>query len=428
MIVSWYRQIFIFIFISGVIVVVGIDTEIKTLFASLFFPIFLFAILALREMRFDMEITHNLPTRAAVGDELELKIHVKITRGMGMINLDLPTFREMELLEGSNVHIIYKGKKIEEREYTYKVRTTRRGIFPYSDIEIEYSPILGRNNYKRLTQKVESSIIVVPPVKILKKSQFQIRSRLVKPRYAVTRLGPPTNEFERIREFVSGDSFKSINWKSTARVSYNNKIMVNQYEREGLKNFIFLLDTSNPMSRGVSYENPFEYSISLILSGANYLASKNYNVGYWPLCETVLKPLEYVMPSSGGDVVNRIRDKLLRVEYRRTLQKGYLLDPVLTRIIMETQPQITLITSLNARNREQIMNTYSRLLKLGAGVVLVNILAESIVAKRIEPRIIGIFTGKGKDITNTPKSTVTWDPVTQNLGKTAYEIAIRGGW
>ena len=48
-------------------------------------------------------------------------------------------------------------------------------------------------------------------------------------------------------------------------------------------------------------------------------------------------------------------------------------------------------------------------------------------AKRVDPRIVGLFSKKvkGKKLI---QGAVTWDPVTENLGKAAYEIAIRGGW
>lgn len=409
------------------IVIAGVISEVKTIFAALFFPVIFFALIAYQEMKLDIEIEYSLPTRAKVGDEVNISVTITCKKGMGLINVDMPTFREIEIVDGTNVHIMYKGLKENRVEYVYRARAIRRGIFKYEDINVEYSPLFGRKNRKLITKKVNTNITVLPPIKVLKKSQFQLKSRLITPRYAVTRLGPPTNEFERIREFAPGDPFKSINWKSSAKLSNSGKIMVNQYEREGLKNFIFLLDTSNSMSRGVSYENPMEYSISLILSGVNYLISKNYNVGFWPLTSVPIKLSDYVIPSSGGDTTNRIKEKLLRIEYRRFIQKAYLLDRTFTRIIMETKPQVTLVTSLGPRNTDQIREVVRKLIRLGARIVLVDIKAESIVAKRIDSRIIGLLSTHAKN-EKIIQGMVTWDPVTENLGKAAYEIAIRGGW
>ena len=427
MIPSWHKQNFILVFLSSLIVLAGVVSEVKTIFAALFFPVILFAMIALKEIKLDMEIEYSLPSRAKVGDELNISVTVRCKKGMGLINLDMPSFREMEIVDGTNVHILYKGSKDVNKEYNYRVRAIRRGIFDYSDINIEYLPLFGRKNRKIITEHVNSSIVVLPPIKVLRKSQFQIKSKLITPRYAITRLGPITNEFEMIREFVPGDPFKTINWKSTAKLSNSGKIMVNQYEREGLKNFIFLLDTSSSMGRGVSYDNPMEYSISLILSGVNYLISKNYNVGFWPLTSVPIKQYDYVIPSSGGDTTNRIKEKLLRIDYRRFIQKAYLLDRTFTRIIMETKPQVTLVTSLSPRNTGQIKDVVRKLIRLGARVVVVDIKAESIVAKRIDPRIVGLFSKKIKG-EKLMQGAVTWNPVTETLGKAAYEIAIRGGW
>ena len=427
MITSWHKQNFILVFLSSLIVLAGVISEVKTIFAALFFPVILFAFIALQEIKPEIEIEYSLPSRAKVGDEMDISVTVNCKRGMGLINLDMPTFREMEIVDGTNVHVLYKGSKAVNREYSYRVRAIKRGIYKFTDINIEYSPLFGRKNRKLINEHVNASIVVLPLIKVLKKSQFQIKSKLITPRYAITRLGPITNEFDMIREFVPGDPFKTINWKSSAKLSNSGKIMVNQYEREGLKNFIFLLDTSSSMGRGVTYDNPMEYSISLILSGVNYLISKNYNVGFWPLTSVPVKQYDYVIPSSGGDTTNRIKEKLLRIDYRRFIQKNYILDKTFTRIIMETKPQVTLVTSLGPRNTEQISDVVHKLFRLGARVVVVDIKAESIVAKRVDPRIVGLFSKKvkGKKLI---QGAVTWDPVTENLGKAAYEIAIRGGW
>lgn len=82
-----------------------------------------------------------------------------------------------------------------------------------------------------------------------------------------------------IREYVPGDPFKFINWKATAR-SIEGKLMVNNYEREGLRNVIFLADLGPWMRLGYPHENPLEFGASLILSLTKVLLRYGYNVVY----------------------------------------------------------------------------------------------------------------------------------------------------
>ncbi|EQD40899.1 protein containing DUF58, partial [mine drainage metagenome] len=222
-----------------------------------------------------------MPSKIKVGDEITFSAKIVSTGGLGLFNISLPTYPEMEIVEGTNVCLMFKSFKERTKEVNYRIKSTRRGLFEFTDSNITYIPIIGLFKRQKIIIPTSRTIEVVPAITMLKKSQFQFRSKLIKPRIAISRLGPPSNDFESIREYVSGDPYKSINWKATARTSANDKLLVNVYEREGMKTFIFILDRGENMLRGSSTQNPLEFSIPLILSGAKFLTSKGSNVGYW---------------------------------------------------------------------------------------------------------------------------------------------------
>ena len=62
-------------------------------------------------------------------------------------------------------------------------------------------------------------------------------------------MGMTTQEFKEIRQYYSGDPFKSINWKVTSRNLLRGNIwpVVNEFEKEGKTVWIFL-DTSRIMA------------------------------------------------------------------------------------------------------------------------------------------------------------------------------------
>ena len=80
----------------------------------------------------------------------------------------------------------------------------------------------------------------------------------------IRRVGNHT-EFEQIRDYVTGDDFRLINWKATARTS---RLMVNVYQDERSQQVFSIIDKGRVMQqafRGVTY---LDYAInaSLVLS------------------------------------------------------------------------------------------------------------------------------------------------------------------
>ena len=54
----------------------------------------------------------------------------------------------------------------------------------------------------------------------------------------------PTRKNEKIKEYVAGDDFRTVNWKATAK---SNKLMVNQYQDERSQSVYFILDKGRVM-------------------------------------------------------------------------------------------------------------------------------------------------------------------------------------
>ncbi|MHB1439790.1 MAG: DUF58 domain-containing protein [Cuniculiplasma sp.] len=430
---SWNKQIIILSLISAFIAVVGIISTQKAIFGSLFMPIIFLFLLTYMEKDLKLNLDYSIPSFLKVGDQVILSVTIKVTKGFGLLNMELPFYQEMSIVEGTNVHVLFKGIREREVTMTYTISSLRRGIFKWSDIQIEYLPVIGLKRRKVIKFPVDHILEVDPEIKTLKKSQFQLKSNRVKPRNSITRMGPPTHEFESIREYVPGDPFRSINWKSSAKTSYKDNLMVNVYEREGLKNFIFYVDISPYMSRGSTVENPLEYAIVLVLSGSRYLFSKSYNVGLWPIKLFNLNRKEFVVPSSGMDTFNQIKRSLLLMESKWVTEPFRGFDPSLTRMMLETRPSVMIMTSLERGNMSRIEAISSSMARFRIVPTIVDIRAESISAKHTDPRLGKVFSSRNYNLSkysidHTSGRVIQWDPVNEGMGKAAYRLAMEAGW
>ncbi len=401
----------------------------KILFAGVLFPVVFSLILIYSQMDVHIEYSFQLPDKIQVGSEFDVIVDISIKGGYGIVNVMMPVYDEMEIIEGTNVHMIYKGFGERTLSFKYHGKAMRRGIFKWTLLKIDFNPVLAQSKYRQISKVPDKPITVDPEFHILKKSQFQIMSKRKKPRNALTRLGPPTTDFETIREYAPGDPFKSINWKASARVNSRSGLMVNQYEREGMKTYIFYLDTSMMMRRGTEYENPLEYAISLILSGSNYLISRGYNVGYWPISSRMVNRQDFIVPSSGMDTFNQIKRRLLLVESSRIFTSTYPVDKTLARLVMETRARVAIITSVDQRNESLIKELRGKLIALGGSVTVVNIRPEGIVAKNVDARMAPLFSpsmvARGKE---RLMGDIIWDPINESLGYAALRLAKFGGW
>ncbi len=430
---SWNKQILLLAMTTVAVAVIGIVSTEKIIFASLFMPVIFILILSYLEKDLSISVKLHFPNLMKVDDERTVQVQVKIKKGFGLINMQLPVYSEMEILDGTNVHILFKGFKEREMTFEYRIRSTRRGFFKWSNAVFEYIPAIGSKRRQTVEFPVASILEVDPGISLLSRSQFQLRTNKNTPRNSVTRIGPPTHEFESIREYQPGDPFKSINWKSSARNLHREALMVNVYEREGLKNFIFLVDSSPFMGSGSREENPLEYSIKLVLSGTRYLLSKSYNVGFWPIKSNQLRRVEYVIPSSGLDTFNQIRRSLLLMEYKKIIDVQRSIDRNLARILLETRPKVMVLTSLQKGNISRIRDLTGVISRFKTVPTIVDIRPESIMAKNIDRRLSMIFAYSGKNVSSYGESVsgsrvIRWDPIASSLGKIAYQLAREAGW
>ncbi|WP_243678501.1 DUF58 domain-containing protein [Vulcanisaeta distributa] len=364
-----------------VMAVIAVLTTSKLYILSILFPLITLVIaLSLSDKPIISIILNTDKSVLYVDEELNIELNVKVHGGFGLLIIRAPPIPSTSMVEGfelvrggNNVHVIFKGFGDVNRRFTYTLRAVKRGNYSLGGIDYVYYNILGgvHEPIKGFI-KLEEGVQVIPRIKIVRRVLGIVKPRQGLPRYSPSRLGPYSTEFRSVRNYVPGDPYKFINWKATAR-DPNRRIMVNEYEREGLRTTIILLDLGWWMRYGTVEDNPLEYGISLTLSLSRVLLRYGYNVGLWTI------PMgPRVIPSSGTTQYYRLLRELMVVKALPI--KGYTMDPALYRLIQETDPALIIVTNMNT---ESIGTITTLLNKLPSRALIIDIVPDTILMRSL---------------------------------------------
>lgn len=85
-----------------------------------------------------------------------------------------------------------------------------------------------------------------------------------------------TMEYEQIKDYVSGDDIRTINWKATAK---RNQLMVNQFQDEKSQRIFLIIDKGRTMQmpfRGLSL---LDYSVNAVMALSHIILKKSDRAG-----------------------------------------------------------------------------------------------------------------------------------------------------
>jgi uncharacterized protein (DUF58 family) len=393
---NWSRLVLALIVLPILVAVVAVLSTSSYLVVAVIFPLVLLALLLNYTPKPAIKFTFDgVNDVAYVGDEVSFRAKVRIEEGFGLFFIRLPAVDTFELVEEeTNVHLVFKGfRKVEEREYEYKMKALRRGVFRFPPISYSYYPPLSFSRSERDEVPSNFSIKILPKIQLLKRSQVSLRALHEIPRTSRARLGPHSTDFVTIRDYTVGDPYKFITWKASSRAT-QDKLLINDYEREGLRTFLFVLDRGLSMRRGTLEENPLEYGIAFILSYSRILLDQGMNVGIWLEPASAQTHNDYVIPSSGSDHYQRIKEFLIATESYSSVGGEDSSGPLesssgakarstlIARIVRESLPSVTLVTNFEKSNEYSVYNYVRWLQRAGASTVtVVDIIPYNIVSK-----------------------------------------------
>ncbi len=244
-----------------------------------------------------------------------IDIDYEINRGLGIVALvdELPG--ELELIEGTNFKLIWKGLRPKKETMQYRVRSTTAGLYHLNKLAYETYHFL---NLKAPIEKKVPGIqkIEIRPrlLEIKKIRDVSTKSKIPLPLGAMAKMGIPTLEFRELRQYQRGDPFKYINWKATARNtgSVSERPLVNEYEKEGKKTVWLFLDRSPSMYFGANVKNAFECALETVNGLADYYLKQDCRVA---LC-TFNGASLLIYPAAGKRQYHKILQELLQFKNR----------------------------------------------------------------------------------------------------------------
>lgn len=410
--------------LGGAVVVAAVVSTTPSLLADVLVIIILVGILRSFSAPPIVSASWEMPERTKVGTDFDVSGTVTISRGLGVVDIELTIPAQFDLVSGNNVHAVFKGLGNFTTSYTFRLKSLRRGVFDFSSLKYSYYPTLGITHSIKSALNAPHSLNVMPNVPIVPRMSRTMRSDVVRSATSFSRMGPVSTDFDSVREYRYGDPYKFINWKASSRLGITGKLAVNQFIREGTKTVMFLVDHWKPSVKGVGEENTFEFSLALVLSYSRMLLEAGINTGVDLTHGNDGKKFGMVLPGSGMENFTRIRNFVMRAEPEPSVRSGAPSSYEFTRIAKETRASVIFLTSVSDLNVDQIMALGRQLSRASRKLMLVDVIPYGTIAKYKGP-LFKIMLSKPIAIAERQDiyamisrffTIVSWEPVDEKVG------------
>lgn len=197
----------------------------------------------------------------------------------------------------------------EKKLFKYFVIPKKRGAFTFQNVHVKCEGKL-KLCMKMFKVNLQREYKIYPNLKNLRKYKLSIcNNRLLKQGQKNLKIMGKGTSFESLREYVTGDEYRKINWKATARL---NKPIVNRYEPEKNQHVHILIDTGRPMSYTVRGYRKLDMVVNtaIVLSD---VVSENGDQSALLLFNTKVDSV--IMPGKGIAHRSKILETLYHVDY-----------------------------------------------------------------------------------------------------------------
>ena len=254
----------------------------------------------------DLEITRFVPhSNVYKGDLVEVTL--TITNNSYKRTQQLEVFdnvpHEMKLRRGINQMRLNLGPG-QTTKIEYKLSCPLRGHYSIGPISMRY-----RNAFDLFVTESRiddiCDITVFPQVREIEDAMLRADVPKMYTGATTLRSPGPGMEFYSLREYLSTDSLRSINWKAYARTG---DLMVNQKTRDAVTDIFIILDTREVSRIGTVLKNPLEMGTIAASSIANHFLKRKDSVALI----TYGSKMDYLPPDTGDKQHYKILSRLDR--------------------------------------------------------------------------------------------------------------------
>ncbi|MBT1698693.1 DUF58 domain-containing protein [Fulvivirgaceae bacterium PWU4] len=164
----------------------------------------------------------------------------------------------------------------DNKTIRYYLRPVKRGEYSFGAVNVFVSSPLGLL-LRRFTFSANKTVPVYPSyIQMRKYELLAISNRLTETGIKKIRRIGHNLEFELIKEYVSGDDFRTINWKATAR---KERLMVNHFQDERSQQVYSLIDKGRVMRMPFDGMSLLDYAINASLVISNIAIKRSDKAG-----------------------------------------------------------------------------------------------------------------------------------------------------
>ncbi|MBS1748688.1 MAG: DUF58 domain-containing protein [Bacteroidetes bacterium] len=191
-------------------------------------------------------------------------------------------------------------------EIVYNIRPVERGEYEFGDINVFVTSPLGLAE-RRYIFDASRVVPTYPAFHQMKKYQLMAISNRLNENGTrrLRKLGNST-EFEQIKEYVTGDDYRKVNWKATAR---KGEIMVNTFTDEKSQHIYCLIDKGRNMKMPFGGMSLLDYAINASLVLTNVALTRQDKAG---LLTFSSKPETFLPADRKGMQMELILENLYR--------------------------------------------------------------------------------------------------------------------
>lgn len=273
---KWFYRIsaaIIFVFILSYGIPALYQVALFGLFIFIFFIALDFGILFIK--RNPASLKRILPERMSNGDDnilqWQVENHYPFRVRFEMID-EFPEYWQVR-----DFKYAFTLEPGERTELNYTFRPKERGEFFFGDLQLFMKSPLRLLHFRK-TFPAKQAAHVYPGFLTLR--QLEFKTHITDPGnigYKQVRKTGHSLEFEQIREFVSGDDIRSINWKATGRTG--GQLMINNYTDEKSQQVYCIIDKGRTMKMAFEGISLLDYAVNATLAMSSIAISRQDRAG-----------------------------------------------------------------------------------------------------------------------------------------------------
>lgn len=248
--------------------------EVSKVLLLVVFLLIVIDVFLLYNTRKGVSLERILPERLSNGDNnkvtLKIKNNYKFTNNLSIIE-ELPfQFQKRNFI----FPLVIASR--EEKIIYYDLKPSERGVYNFGNSNVYASSPLQLAT-KKYILGAKKELKCYPSFLKLREFDFKAFSNdaISYGTKKVRRIGHSL-EFEQIKEYVSGDDIRTLNWKATAK---SNQLMVNQYVEEKSQPVYSIIDKGRAMQMQFNELSLLDYAINASLAISNIILRKQDKAG-----------------------------------------------------------------------------------------------------------------------------------------------------